>query len=95
MVTVYGQDVARWGREFHGQVRGRDDCAKCIEGRTTQEYVVGCGCVDYKEANWDCFCLGSFPKDGVEVYVAPGRYLFARKAVYGLVIGDHSGVREL
>jgi len=76
-------------------VRGGDDCTKGVEGRTAQEYVVGCGCVDYKEADWDCFCLGSFPKDGMEVYVAPGRYLFARKAVYGLVIWYHSGVREL
>ena len=41
------------------------------------------------------FCLGSFPKDGVEVYVAPGRDLFAREAVYGFVIWDHSGVKEL
>jgi len=35
LVTVYGQDVTGWGRELHGQVRGGDDCAKCIEGRTT------------------------------------------------------------
>jgi len=39
--------------------------------------------------------LGSIPKDGVEVYVAPGRYSFARKAVYGLIIWDHDGVRKL
>jgi len=31
----------------------------------------------------------------MEVYIAAGRYLLAGKAVYGLVIGDHSGVREL
>jgi len=92
---VYGEDVAGWGREFHGQVRGRDDCAKCIEGRAAQEYVVGCWCIDYKEADWDCFGLGSFPKDGMEVYVAPGGYLFAEKAVYGLIIWDHGGVRKL
>jgi len=38
LVTVYGQDVAGWGRELHGQVKGRDDCAKCIEGRTADEF---------------------------------------------------------
>jgi len=95
MVTMYGQDVAGWGRELHGQVRGRDDYAKCIEGRTAQEYVVRCWRIDNKEADWDGFGLGSIPKDGVEVYVAPGGYSFAGKAVYGLIIWDHGGVRKL
>jgi len=92
---VYGQDVTGWGREHHGQVRGGDDCAKCIEGRTTQEDVVRCWHIDNKEADWDGFGLGVVPKDGVEVYVAPGGYLFARKAIYGLIIWDHGGVRKL
>ena len=39
--------------------------------------------------------MGVVPKDGVEVYVAPGGYLFARKAIYGLIIWDHGGVRKL
>ena len=42
LVVVYGQDVAGRGREFHGQVRGGDDCTKGIEGRTAKEDVVGC-----------------------------------------------------
>ena len=68
-------------------MQGGDDCTKGIEGRTAQEYVVGCGCVNYKEADWDCFCLGSFPKDGMEVYVASGGYLFARKPYMGSSYG--------
>jgi len=95
LVVVYGQDVSGWGRKFHGQVRGGDDCAKGIEGRTAQEDVVGCWRVDDKEADLDGFGLGSIPKDGVEVNVAPCGYLFARKAIYWLVIWDHSGVRKL
>jgi len=31
----------------------------------------------------------------VEVNVAPSGYLFARKAIYWLVIWDHDGVRKL
>ena len=95
LVVVYGQDVTGWGGEFHGQVRGRDDCAKGIEGRTTQEDVVGCWHVNDKEADWDGFGLGSIPKDGVEVNVASGGYLFAGKAIYWFVIWDHGGIRKL
>jgi len=76
-------------------VRCRDDCTKGIEGGTAQEYIVGCGRIDYKEADWDGFGLGSFSKDDMEVYVAPGGYLFARKTVYGLIIWYHGGVRKL
>jgi len=83
---MHGQDVVGWGRELHGQVRGGDDYAKCIEGRTTQEYVVRCWRIDNKEADWDGFGLGSVPKDGVEVYVAPDGYLFSGKAICGLII---------
>jgi len=95
LVVVYGQDVAGWGREFHGQGRGGDDCAKGIEGRTAHEDVVGCWPVDDKEADCNGFGLGSIPKDDVEVNVAPGGYLFAGKAIYWLVIWDHGGVRKL
>jgi len=76
-------------------VRGRDDCAKCIEGSTAQKYVVRCWRIDNKEADWDGFGLGSVPKDGVEVYVAPGGYSFAGKTVYGLIIWDHGDDRKL
>jgi len=62
LVVVYGQDVTGWGRELYGQVRGGDDCAKCIEGRTAQEDVVRCWRIDNKEADWEGFGLGSVPK---------------------------------
>jgi len=39
--------------------------------------------------------LGSLPKDGVEVDVATGGYLFTREAIDWLVIWDHGGVRKL
>ena len=90
-----GKDVAGWGRELHGQVRGGDDCAKCIEGRTAQEDVVRCWRIDNKEADWDGFSLGPLPKDGVEVDVATGGYLFTRKAIDWLIIWDNGGVRKL
>ena len=48
-----------------------------------------------KEADWDGFGLGPLPKDGVEVDVATGGYLFTRGAIDWLVIRDHSGVRKL
>jgi len=95
LVAVYGEDIAGWGREFHGQVRGGDDCAKGIEGRTAHEDVVRCWRIDDKEADWDGFGLGSILKDGVKVYVIPGGYLFAGKVVYWLVIWDHGGVKKL
>ena len=76
-------------------MRGGNDGAKGIEGTTAQEDVIGCWRVDDEEADWDGFSLGSLPKDGVEVNVAPGGYLFTRKAIYWLVIWDHGGVREL
>jgi len=87
LVVVDGKDVAGRGRELHGQVMGGDDGAKGIEGRTAQEDVVGCWRVDDKEAYWDGFGLGSLPKDGVEVNVTPGGYLFARKAIFGSSYG--------
>ena len=39
--------------------------------------------------------MGPLSKDDVEVNVAPGGYLFTRKAIYWLVIWDHGGVRKL
>ena len=53
------------------------------------------GYVKDKEADWDGFSLGPLPKDGVEVNVAPGGYLFTRKAIYWLVVWNHGGVRKL
>jgi len=41
------------------------------------------------------FGLGSLTKHGVEVDVAAGGYLLARKAIDWFVIRDHSSVREL
>jgi len=76
-------------------VRGGNDGAKDIEGRTAQEDVIGCWRVDDEEADWDGFSLGPLPKDGVEVNVASGGYLFTGKAIYWLVIWDHDSVRKL
>ena len=90
-----GKDVAGQGRELHVQVTGGNDGAKGIEGRTTQEDIVGCWRVDDKELDWDSFSLGPLPKDGVEVDVATGGYLFTGKAIDWLVIWDHGGVRKL
>ena len=87
-----GEDVTEWRRELHGQVGGGDDSAKGVEGRTTQEDIVGCWRVDDKEADWDGFSLSSLTKDGVEVDVATSGYLFAREAIDRLVIRDHDGV---
>ena len=95
LVTVNGKDVAERGRELHGQVRGGDDGAKGVEGRTTQEDIVGCWRVDDKETDWDGFGLGPLTKDGVKVDVATGGYLFTGEAIYWLVIRDHGGVRKL
>jgi len=89
------EDVTGGRRELDGQVGGGDDSAKGVEGRTTQEDIVGCWRVDDKETDWDGFGLGSLTKDGVEVDVATGGYLFAREAIDRLVIRDHGGVRKL
>jgi len=92
---VDGEDVTSRRRELHGQVRGGDDSAKGVEGRMAQEDIAGCWCGDDKEADWDGFGFGSLMKDGVEVDVAMGGYLFARKAIDRFVIRDHGGVRKL
>jgi len=92
---VDGKDVAGRGRELHGQVRGGNDIAKGIEGRTAQKDVVGCWRVDDKEADWDGFGLGPLTKDGMEVDIATGGYLFTREAIDWLIIWDHGGVRKL
>ena len=39
--------------------------------------------------------MGPFTKDGMEVNVATGGYLFAREAIDRLVIRNHGGVRKL
>jgi len=90
LVVVDGEDVTERRRELHGQVRGGDDNAQGVEGRTTQEDIVGCWRVDDKEADWNGFGLGSLTKDGVEVDVAAGGYLIARKALDRFIIRDHS-----
>ena len=95
LIVVDGEDITRKRRELHGQVGGGDNSAKGVEGRMTQEDIVGCWCVDDKEAKWDGFGLGSVVKHGVKVDVAASGYLFARKAVDWFVIRDHSSVREL
>jgi len=92
---VDGKDVAGRGRELHGQVRGGNNGAEGLQGRTTQEDIVGCWRVDDKEADWDGFGLGPLTKDGVEVDIATGGYLFTREAIDWLVIWDHDGVRKL
>ena len=88
---MIGEDVTRWEGEFHGQMRCGNNNAKGVEGRTTQEDIVGCWRVDNKEADWNGFGLGSLTKDGVDVDVAAGGYLFARKAIDWFIIRDHSG----
>ena len=90
-----GEDVTERRRELHGQVGGGDNNAKGVEGRTTQEDIVGCWCVDDKEADWNSFGLGSFAKHGVKVNVVVGGDQFARKAIDWFVIRDHSSVQEL
>jgi len=92
---VDSEDVTGRRRELHGQVRSGDNSAKGVEGRTTQEDIVGCWGVDDKESDWNGFGLGSFAKHGVEVDVAAGGYLFARKAIDWFVIRDHNSVWEL
>jgi len=95
LVVVDGEDVTGRGRELHGQVGGGDNSAKGVEGMTTQEDIVGCWRVNDKEADWNGFGLASLTKHGVEVDVAAGGYLFARKAIDWFVIWGHSSVREL
>jgi len=65
-----GEDVARRGGEFHGQVRGEDDDAEGVERGTAKEDIKRCGCVNDEEANGNDFSLGSVTEDGVKVYVA-------------------------
>jgi len=81
LVAVDGEDVTRRRRELHGQVGGGDNNAKGVEGGMAQEDIVGRWRVDYKEADWNGFGLGSFTKHGVQVDVVAGGYLFARKAI--------------
>jgi len=95
LVVVDSEDVTRRGWEFHGQMGGGNDNAEGVERRTTQEDIVGCGCIDNKEADGNGFGLGSITKHGVKVDVAAGGNLFAREAIDWFVIWDHGRVREL
>jgi len=76
-------------------VAGGDNSGKGVEGRTTQEDIVGCWRVNDKEVDWNGFGLASLTKHGVEVDVAASGYLFARKAIDWFVIWGHSSVWEL
>ena len=69
MVVMDGENVARRGREFHGQVRSGDDGAEGVERGTTKEDIIGCGCVNDEEADGNGFSLGSVTKYGVKVNV--------------------------
>ena len=72
LVVVDGDEFIGRGRELHGQMRGGDDSAKGVAGRTAQEDVVGCWRVDDKEADWNGFGLGAIAENGVEVDVTAG-----------------------
>ena len=87
-----GEDVARRGREFHGQVRGGDDGADGVEREVAKEDIVGCGRANNKEADGNGFSLGSIAKHGVKVSVAASGNLFAREAIDWFVIQDHGSV---
>ena len=89
-----GEDVARRGRELHGQMRGVDDSAEGVERRTTKEDIVGCGRVNDKEADGNHFSLGSVTKHGVKVNLVAGGHLFAREARDWFVVWDHGSVWE-
>ena len=65
-----GEDVARRGAKFHGQMRGGDDGAKGVEQGAAKEDIIRCGCVNDEEADGNGFSLGSVTKYGVKVNVA-------------------------
>jgi len=95
LVAMNGEDVARRGREFQGQVRGGDDGAEGVEQGTAKEDIIGCGRVNDKEADGNGFSLGSNTKHSVKVNVAAGGNLFSRKAIDWFIIQDHGSVWEL
>jgi len=90
-----GKDVARRGREFHGQMRGGDDGTEGVKRGTVKEDIVGCERVNDKEADGNGFSLGSIAKHGMKVNVATDGNLFAREAIDGFVVWDHGSVWEL
>jgi len=90
-----GEDVARRGGEFHGQVRGGDDGAEVVERGTAKEDIIRCGCVNDVEADGNSFGLGSITEDGVKVNVAASENLFSRKAIDRFIIRDHGNIWEL
>jgi len=95
LVAIDGEDVARRGRELHGQIRDWDDSAEGVKRRAAKEDIVGCGHVNDKEADGNGFGLGSIAKHGVKVNVAAGGNLFAREAINWFVIWNHGSVQEL
>ena len=90
-----GENFARRGREFHGQVRGRDDGTEGVERGTAKEDSIGCECVNDEKANGNGFSLGSVMKYGVKVNVVAGGNLFSKKAIEGFIIRDHGSVWKL
>jgi len=89
------ENVARRGREFHGQVRGGDDGVEGVERGTAKEDIIRCGCVNNEEADGNGFSLGSVTKYNVNVNVAAGGSLFSRKAIDWFIIRDHGSVWKL
>ena len=90
-----GEDVARRGGKFHGQMRGGDDGAKGVERGAAKKDIIRCGCVNNEEADGNSFGLSSITEDGVKVNVAAGENLFSRKAINWFIIWDHGGIWEL
>jgi len=90
-----GEDVTKRGWEFHGQMGSGDNNTEGVERRTAQEDIVGCGCVDDKEADGNSFGLGSITKHGVKVDVAACGNLFTKEAIDWFVIWDHGYIWEL
>jgi len=87
-----GEDVAKRGKELHGQMRGGDDSVEGVERRTAKEDIVGCGRVNDKETDGNGFSLGSIAKHDVKVNVVAGGNLFAREAIDWFVIWNHGSV---
>jgi len=60
-----GEDVSRWGRKLHGQMRGGDDSAKGIERGVAEEDIIRRRCVDDEEADRNGLGLDSVTEDGM------------------------------
>jgi len=57
--------------------------------------VIRCRCVDDKEADRNCLCLGAITEDAMEVNVVAGGNFLPGKARNRFVVWDHGGVCEL